>query len=880
MSEYSRRNRHSSPESNDDFDWDSFDKRTAHKSEQSGDPPPLRRRRSSSGSPKPAVRPHVEEDNYDAYEKNHTRQVSKSPERKKKRKKKLTEKQLMFRKRMRLTILIACLILAVVLSGMFIGMYAAVSREIKDMNLSNLALNYTSTIYYTDKNGNEVPLDTIKNNENRIWVESGDIAQCFKDAIVSIEDERFYKHNGVDIKRTLGATVKYALSKVGIGEANYGGSTITQQVIKNITREDDVKATRKIKEMMRAIALEKQVDKDAILTMYCNIVYFANSCNGVEAAANTYFNKNASDLNIQEAASIAGITQYPSEYDPLAHPDKNVEKRNTVLSKMHELGKITEAEYNMAVASPLETTDVHRASNNGATSYFVDQVVNDVIRDLINQKQYSEDFAESQVYNGGLRIYATIDTGIQSIMEDVFENTSNFAGGDSAEAAMVVIDPYTGQIKGLIGGLGEKTDIRGWNRATQSKRQPGSAIKPLSVYGPAVDLGKITEVDIITDEEITIGNDNWKPKNSYKGFKGDMTIKEAVARSANIPAVKVLDKIGLSNSFGYLQNKFHLSTLIDEDKNYSSLALGGLTEGVTVKEMAAAYGVFVNSGKYITPYTYTKVLDSNGNVILENYINETQAMNESAAYITADLLSGPVNLSYGTAGKAKLSCGMPAYGKTGTTDDDYDKWFVGFTPYYVGAAWFGFDNPSSLSKAGISGNPCVRAWNLVFDQISSPLPYKELEKPMSVVEATVCAISGNLANNTCEAVKAYFVDGTQPKSKCKNHAQKKTEKTPEPTEEPKETKAPAEETTAPDTPSSGSGGSSQNSGSGTSAGSSSGSHSSGGSATGGTNNGGTSSSGSTPSDSGGGNTGDGNTGGNAAPPPVSEPNAGDAISAE
>lgn len=875
MSEYSRRNRHSSPESNDDFDWDSFDKRTAHKSEQSGDPPPLRRRRSSSGSPKPAVRPHAEEDNYDAYEKNHTRQVSKSPERKKKRKKKLTEKQLMFRKRMRLTILIACLILAVVLSGMFIGMYAAVSREIKDMNLSNLALNYTSTIYYTDKNGNEVPLDTIKNNENRIWVESGDIAQCFKDAIVSIEDERFYKHNGVDIKRTMGATVKYALSKVGIGEANYGGSTITQQVIKNITREDDVKATRKIKEMMRAIALEKQVDKDAILTMYCNIVYFANSCNGVEAAANTYFNKNASDLNIQEAASIAGITQYPSEYDPLAHPDKNVEKRNTVLSKMYELGKITEAEYNMAVASPLETTDVHRASNNGATSYFVDQVVNDVIRDLINQKQYSEDFAESQVYNGGLRIYATIDTGIQSIMEDVFENTSNFAGGDSAEAAMVVIDPYTGQIKGLIGGLGEKTDIRGWNRATQSKRQPGSAIKPLSVYGPAVDLGKITEVDIVTDEEITIGNDNWKPKNSYKGFKGDMTIKEAVARSANIPAVKVLDKIGLSNSFGYLQNKFHLSTLIDEDKNYSSLALGGLTEGVTVKEMAAAYGVFVNSGKYITPYTYTKVLDSNGNVILENYINETQAMNESAAYITADLLSGPVNLSYGTAGKAKLSCGMPAYGKTGTTDDDYDKWFVGFTPYYVGAAWFGFDNPSSLSKAGISGNPCVRAWNLVFDQISSPLPYKELEKPMSVVEATVCAISGNLANNTCEAVKAYFVDGTQPKSKCKNHAQKKTEKTPEPTEEPKETKAPAEEPTAPDTPSSGSGGSSQNSGSGTSAGSSSGSHSSGGSTTGGTDTGGTSSSGSTPSDSGG-----GNTGGNAAPPPVSEPNAGDAISAE
>ena len=777
MSEYNRRNRGSQRNNYDDFDWESFDRETSARRQQtSGSDEPLRRRRTNDSPRRRAEQARAAESRPKNTQ--HRRQSVQSmplqQQRKRKRKKKkLTEKQIMFRKRLRLVILVAVMVFVVVCSGMFVGMYAAVSREIKEMNIQSLALNYTSTIYYIDRSGNEQVLDTINSDSNRIWVDSSEISQTFKDAIVSIEDERFYTHGGVDIKRTIGATVKFVASKLGMGESTYGGSTITQQVIKNITREDDFKATRKIKEMMRAIALERQLTKDEILTMYCNIVYFANNCNGVEAAAKTYFNKSASELNLQEAASIAGITQYPSEYDPIAHPENNVEKRNTVLKKMYELGKITEQDYMTASASQLKLSSAYRNVQSKVTSYFADTVVNDVIRDLINQKQYSEDFATRQVYNGGLKIYATVDTDVQRIMEDVFENTSNFPGGDKAEAAMVVIDPYNGQIKGIIGGLGEKTDIRGWNRATQAVRQPGSAIKPLSVYGPAVDRGDITEVDIVKDEEITVGNDDWKPKNSYSGFKGDMTIKEAVARSANIPAVKVLDKVGLSNSFAYLQNKFHLSTIQEGDKNYSSLALGGLTQGVTVKEMAAAYGVFVNSGKYITPYTYTKVLDSEGNAILENYVHESQSMDSAAAYITADLLSGPVNISYGTATRARLSSGMPAYGKTGTTDDDFDKWFVGFTPYYVGAVWFGFDTPSSLSKAGITGNPCVTAWNLVFDQISSSQSYRELDAPSSVVEADVCALSGKLANSSCEAVKAYFVVGTQPKDKCKNHYDRK-----------------------------------------------------------------------------------------------------------
>ncbi len=856
MSEYSRRNRHTSNDGGE-FDWERFDRQTSAASSDSGEAPLRRRRSGSGGNSRSSARSSAP----DAERNVSQRKVTKTQKPKKKRKKQLTEKQIMFRKRLRLTILVAVLICVVICSGMFVGMYAAVSREIKDMNIQSLALNYSSFIYYTDSYGNEQELDKIASDSNRIWVDSDEISQYFKDAIVAIEDERFYTHHGVDIKRTIGATVKYVGAKLGIGQSDYGGSTITQQVIKNITNEDEVKPTRKIKEMMRAIALENQLSKDEILTMYCNIVYFANNCNGVEAAARTYFNKSASELNLQEAASIAGITQYPSEYDPLAHPDKNIEKRNTVLLKMKELGKISDQEYSVASAAPLETSNAYRKEQAEATSYFVDQVINDVISDLITQKGYSEDFATRQVSNGGLKIYSTIDVNVQSIMEDVFEDTSNFPGGGQSEAAMVVLDPYTGQIKGLIGGLGEKTDIRGWNRATQAVRQPGSAIKPISVYGPAVDLAKITEVDIVTDEEITIGNDNWKPKNSYSGFKGDMTIKEAVARSSNIPAVKVLDMIGLSNSYGYLQNKFHISTLQEEDKNYSSLALGGLTQGVTVKEMAAAYGVFVNKGKYITPYTYTKVLDSEGNVILENYVNESQAMSESAAYITADLLSGPVNLSYGTATRAQLDCGMPAYGKTGTTDKDFDKWFVGFTPYYVGAVWFGFDSPSSLSAAGITGNPCVTAWNLVFEQISEGQSYKELEVPSSVVECNVCSISGKLANSGCESVKAYFVDGTQPKSKCTNHynvhqseefmTQKPDNKaTSAPTSKPEasSTKAPEIDSSDGGSSSGGSGGSSGGSSSSGSGGSSGGSSSSGSSSV---SSGGSSSSGSSGSSSGG-----------------------------
>ncbi|MDD6483201.1 MAG: PBP1A family penicillin-binding protein [Clostridiales bacterium] len=846
---------------NDDFDWEAYDARSSRQSGTS--------RRSSAGGSASSRQ------STDGYSTGSRRQRNTGTRKgKKKRKKALSPKQIERRKKIRAAVLIICLIGIIILTGITIGMYVAVRREIKDMNIKNLALNYSSFIYYNDAEGQTRELEQIVSESNRIWIDSEQIPQVMKDAIVSIEDERFYSHNGVDLKRTIGATVKWCLAKIGIGSSDYGGSTITQQVIKNITQENKNAASRKIKEMMRAVALEQELSKDDILTMYLNIVYFAQNCYGVEAAANTYFNKTAADLTLAEAASIAGITQYPARYDPVVNPQNNIEKRNIVLAKMLELGKISQAEYNDAASSDLVTTDAYQRKQSNITSYFSDQVVNDVIADLMNEKGYSFDFATQQVYSGGLKIYATIDVDIQSIMEDVFSDPENLNVydtdyGDSGhpQSAMVVVDPYSGAVKGLVGGLGEKTDIRGWNRATQAKRQPGSAIKPLSVYAPAIDLGKINEMEVVKDEEITIGSDNWKPKNSYSGFKGEMTIKDAVAYSANIPAVKVLDKIGLTSSFGYLQNKFHIP-LTEADKNYSSLALGGLSEGVSPEDMAGAYCTFANSGRYIEPYTYTQVVDASGQVILENKADSSQAISAASAFITSDLLYGVVNSSIGTGRRAQLDCGIDAYGKTGTTDDDYDKWFVGYTPYYVGAVWFGFDQPASLTAMGITSNPSVTAWKLVMDRIHAYLPEKHLEQPPNVVSAEVCDISGLLPNSWCSSVTAYFVSGTQPKQYCSSHSgnasegsKYKNSGSSQATEAPTATRTPASDT----------GNSSSSSGSTSSSASSSSSGTSGASSSSGTSSGSTSS-GSSSSGSTSSGTSSGSSSGNSAP--AEEPSSG------
>ena len=682
-------------------------------------------------------------------------------------KKKKSRKKSVFFARVRVALVICICVGAVICLGVGAGMYAAITQEIGEMDFDGIAYNFSSIVYADDANGNSSEIAYLHNDGNREWIDSDKIPDVAKAAAVAIEDERFYKHKGVDFKRTAGATVGWFVSKITGKSPSYGGSTITQQVIKNITQEKDKKVSRKIKEMMRAVAFEKRFTKDEILTMYLNIVYFGNQCYGIEPASKVYFSKDAIDLTLPQAAMIVGTTQAPSRYDPFKHPEDTKVKRNTVLKKMYELGKISEEEYTQASESELGVNTKYKSIHSTVYSYFVDQVINDVISDLQTKKGYSETFATQQVFSGGLKIYTTMDSKIQDAVESVYTETGNFpAASKGTQSSMVIIDPYTGQIKGMAGGIGKKTESRGLNRATQAKRQPGSSIKPLSVYAPSLESGKITAASILTDEPITIGD--WSPKNSYKGFKGDMSVRKAIEISSNIPAVKTLQSLGIETSYNYMKNKMHFSSITDTDKNLSSLALGGLTTGVSAKEMAAAYAIFVNGGEYIAPYTYTKVLDSTGKVLLENEMQKTRVISEANAFIMSSFLREVVNGSAGTGRNARLS-GMTAYGKTGTTNENCDKWFVGFTPYYVGAVWYGCDTRIPLTKLGVSNNVSTLVWKKVMQKVHDGLPSRELSQPDNVTAVSLCQKTGKLSSNGCAYAKTeYFVNGTVPSKYCNN----------------------------------------------------------------------------------------------------------------
>ncbi len=630
-----------------------------------------------------------------------------------------------------ISLLIICTIIIIGI-GILIGMYASSVKEIQAMNVQNLALNYSSTIYYTDQDGNAHEMEHVYDDGNRIWLDSEEIPDIMKKAMVAIEDERFYEHGGIDIKRTTGAFFGWVKAKLTGGKTSYGGSTITQQVIKNITQKKNKSAARKVKEMLLAVALERELTKDEILTIYLNIVYFANNCYGVEAASNVYYDKPAKDLTLNEAAVIAGITQRPAYYDPLKNPENAKYKRDVILTKMCELGMIDLEERDKTMAMGLNLNDASNKVKAKVYSYFTDNLLNEVIADLQEKKGYSYDMAIQVVFSGGLSIYSTVDMDIQEKLEKFYENTGNFPRlKKQAQSAMVIMDPYTGEVKAMVGGIGPKTESRGLNRATQSKLQPGSSIKPLSVYSPAIEEDLINSTSTVLDAEITVGD--WSPKNSYSGYKGKMSVKRAVQISSNTAAVRVLQELGISKSYKYLTDKFGVTSLSESDKNLSSLGLGGLTNGITPEELTAAYAVFANGGMYFKPHSYTKVVDHAGNVLLEKEEKGKRVLRDSTAYIITDILKSVVNTSSGTGKLARLD-EMPAYGKTGTTNDNKDKWFVGYTPYYVGAVWYGFDEPESINRAGVTYNISAQIWGKVMESVHQGLEVKDFEAPDSVVK--------------------------------------------------------------------------------------------------------------------------------------------------
>ncbi len=645
--------------------------------------------------------------------------------------------QTVLRKRILISTLAIIICLAFIIVLFVLG-YVSFNyvQTLPRLDIDDLKLDFTSFIYEGDMESQESKvIHKLHDEKNRVWVDYEGIPDNMKNAIVAIEDQRFWEHRGIDFRRTILATYNYFLK----GQAHFGGSTITQQLVKNLTLNNDVTVKRKFQEMWQAFQLEKQIGKEKILELYLNTVFFGEGAYGVQAAANIYFQKDVTQLSLAESATIAGITQLPEKYNPFINIKENKNKQKIVLKKMLELKYIEQDEYKGALQDSLHFRKEAREEVISKYSYFVDQVLTNVLQDLQNKKGYSRALASKLLYSGGLKIYSTIDTNVQEALEKVYEDDDNFPDNNSqikTNSAMVIIDPHSGEVKGLIGGRGKKTAMRTLNRATQALRQPGSAIKPISVYAPALDLGIVYSDTVFEDAPYTI--ENWSPNNWYNGYWGNSTVRKAVEQSMNIIAVKVLELVGIERSFNFLKNNLGLTTLVEKeirnkneytDKLYSALALGGFTDGVTVLEMAAAYVPFANKGIYIRPYIYSKVIDHYGNVVLDNKesINTHMAMREQTAYTMTQMMVDVVN--HGTAKGAKLSRNMPVAGKTGTTSEDKDRWFVGYTPYYVGAVWFGYDIPKPMENL-LKGkpNPSVVIWKKAMEIIHRDLSYKNFEQ--------------------------------------------------------------------------------------------------------------------------------------------------------
>ena len=635
-------------------------------------------------------------------------------------------------------------------------------------NIKNYELNMTSIVYAKNSKGEWEEYQRIHGTENRIWVEIEKIPQQLIDAFISIEDQRFYKHAGIDWKRTTAAFVNY-LPFVNLYSTNQGGSTITQQLIKNITGDNEQGALRKIREIPRAFLIEKMLDKTTILEAYLNTISLGNGICGVEVAANYYFNKNVNDLTLAECASLAAITKNPSAYNPLTKPDDNKERRNDVLYKMYDLKKITKEQYNNAlkekvVVDKTQQMDYEIPINN----YFIDALIDDVVKDLSIKYNCSTTMASTMLYNGGYKIYATVDSNVQEAMESVYTDQNTYFpqkySKDKSihvQSAMTIMD-YSGNIKGIVGGAGEKTVNRGLNRATDSPRQPGSTMKPLGVYVQAIENGYAHFSSDYEDKPMKNYQDGKPgPKEWYGEYEGVMTVAEALERSANtIPCWILRDQIGIENSFDFLTKKLKFQHLSDEDKNLSSLALGGCSYGITTTESAAAYAIFGNGGVYYEPTTYTQVLDMYDQKILESNTG-TQVIKSSTATIMNRLLQNVVYGPQGTGGGIAWYSNMRAYAKTGTSSESKDLWMVAGTPYYVGSVWYGFDQPENIYNQGAA----ARVWRDVMKKVHSELEHKDFEYYDDITTAKYCIHTGNIALKTCESRLGYYLPGEKP-AKC------------------------------------------------------------------------------------------------------------------
>ena len=743
-----------------------------------------------------------------------------------------------------------------------IGMFQGILNTAPDISTIDVTPSGFATVVY-DCEGHEMT-KLVAADSNRTYVTMDKIPQDLADAFVAIEDERFYEHNGIDIKGIIRA---FAL---GIKEREFsqGASTITQQLIKNNVFDSWVTEStfmesfkRKIQEQYLALELEKIMSKEDILELYMNSINLGQNTLGVQAASLRYFNKPVYELNLSECAVIASITQNPSKYNPITHPEYNAERRAKTLEYMRDQGYITQAEYEEAMADDvyarIQETNLAIA-NTTVYSYFVDEVIESAVEDLTNmliENGYTESQASTMAYNmlysGGLSIYTTQDPQIQSLCDGIYADESNFPDGtkwylnyqltiqkpngemqnfstemfkqyfkeqnssfnllypsqDAAyeaiaiyldavtepgdeviaenvsltpqpQVSLTVEDQSTGYVVALIGGRGVKESSRSLNRASNTTRQPGSTFKILSTYAPALDSAGITLADVYLDAPFNYSNgrpvSNWYSS----GYKGICTVRYGIEQSLNIIAVKVLTQITPQLGYDYLLD-FGFTTLIERrvESNGSihsditqSLALGGITDGVTNMELNAGYATIANGGVYMEPILYTKIIDHDGNVLIDKVAEQEQhrVIKETTAFLLTDAMMGVV--TSGTGGSVNFG-GMAIAGKTGTTSDYKDVWFAGYTPYYTATTWTGYDNNANLESSS-EKNLSKTLWKAVMMAIHENLEYESFNIPGGITTATVCSRSGKLPiAGMCDAYlrTEYFADGTVPTETCDVH---------------------------------------------------------------------------------------------------------------
>ncbi|MDO5556121.1 MAG: PBP1A family penicillin-binding protein [Clostridia bacterium] len=678
------------------------------------------------------------------------------------------------------TIILILLLLILIAGGFVAYKIYEIAKDVK-LDKNDLAIKYENSVI-KDITGNT--LAVLNGDENRVSISLENMTQYLPKAFISIEDERFYTHKGVDIKRTLGATYTYLKNK---GNSSFGGSTITQQLVKNLTQEKEDTWQRKVREMTRAYYVEQEMSKEEILELYLNLIFLGDTVYGVQQGSKYYFNKDAQDLSLAECAFLAGINHSPNSYNPFIKDNEkvlqNIKTRTIiVLNKMNELGNInSQQEYEQAITEVQQGLKFEQgAFPETLLSYHTDATINQIINQLQRKYYWTYEQARLYLFSGGFTIYTTQDPAMQAVMQEEFNKEKyrttaidEFGNLQNSQAAMVLIDHKTGHVLAICSGFDEKTEPFGFNRATEAKKQTGSSMKTIAVLAPAIDRGIITAATIFDDNLTSFNNGTYEPKNYGYKYRGLISVRDAIAYSQNIPMVKAMCLLTPEKSIEFLKS-VGITSLDEERDNVLPLALGGLTWGITPLQMAGAYATIANDGVYIEPTFYTKVIDLDGNIVLEPDQKKTQAMSEATAFVVKEILTQPVKT--GTSTTCAIE-GMDVAAKTGTTNNDYDRWLCGFTPYYTATVWYGYDNNASVT--GWTLNPASQIWTGVMSQIHNGLESKTFyeTKPEKVVEVETCKKSGFLATSTCRSNKTtyteYFVQGTEPIQTCPYHSSAK-----------------------------------------------------------------------------------------------------------